>query len=517
MLSVLHHELGTLAAHRPVLDWKAVILVIALLVLRRRLCTGPYRLSRVLPRRLSRRATVVWCDRPFFGWSRSWLGLSRFSFGGDEDSVAIVGPPRVGKTAGVLIPQACMWAGSLVSTSTKPEVLRATAGRRLELAQRFGGRLYVYAPTATGLIEGLQPIRWSPLAGCREPRIAALRVEALITVAQVGRGMENADHWRSGAGRVLRPYFLAAAHHPQRPGDFAVVREWLSGHEFREPLAILTGLGSEGGQQWARELNGVAATPERERGSFFSAAMTTVKATADPAVLQSCSATDIDPVEFLTTRSTLFIVSPSEHQEAVAPLISALIESIVAAAYELHRHGRLPARLLLSLDELTNIAPLPSLESIVSQGAGQGVLTSWAVQSQAQLRQRYGDHTADAIWSATRCKVVFGGLADERSLEQLSRLIGDHRVRTRTVSGYALDSTRRVNRGYEWRPRLSPAELRGLPPKWALLLYHHRKPYVLRAPVAAGRWRMRRAFAPWPVASPALIMRLPVADGEEVA
>jgi hypothetical protein len=74
-----------------------------------------------------------------------------------------------------------------------------------------------------------------------------------------------------------------------------------------------------------------------------------------------------------------------------------------------------------------------------------------------------------------------------------------------------------VSRGYEWRPRLSPAELRGLPPKWAVLLYHHRKPYALRAPVAAKRWRMRRAFAPWPVAEPAPVVRLAAADGEEVA
>src|SRR5262249_44792716 len=43
------------------------------------------------------------------------------------------------------------------------------------------------------------------------------------------------------------------------------------------------------------------------------------------------------------------------------------------------------------------------------------------------------------------------------------------------------------------------AELRQLPPKWALLVYQERKPYVLRAPVAAKRWRLRRAFLPWPI------------------
>src|SRR5262249_4949053 len=149
-----------------------------------------------------------------------------------------------------------------------------------------------------------------------------------------------------------------------------------------------------------------------ERSSFFAAASTALKVTAVPRVLRSCSGTDIDPEEFVRTRSTLYIISPSEYQTQLAPLCAALVESIVFAAYNLHdAHVRprtsgldklartasnrrrlvtgqepLPAvdgppRVLLQLDELTNIAPVPSLETIVSQGAGRGVLICWIVQS----------------------------------------------------------------------------------------------------------------------------------------
>ena len=464
-------------------------------------CRAPYRLPRVLPWKLTARAAVAWRERPFLGWGRDWFGLTRFALATQEDSVGVVGPPRVGKTAGVLIPQALMWGGSLISTSTKPDILRASAGRRLQLALQHGGNVYLYAPTAKGPMEGIRPVRWSPLAGCRDPRIAALRVETLVQAAQTGRGIENADHWRAGASRILRPYFLAASHHPTRDGDFATVREWLSGHEFREPLAILGSLRTFGGDYWAAELRGVADTPERERGSFFSSAQNAVAATADPNVLRACGATELEPVHFLTTRSTLYVVSPSEHQEAVAPLISALIEYIVTVAYDLHRDGLLPARLMLGLDELANIAPLPKLESIVSQGGGQGVNTTWAAQSQAQLRHRFGEHAADAIWSATRSKLVFGGLGDGHSLDQLSRLVGDHQVKTQTSTKDRSSGVKRrhTTTGYEWRPRLTVAELRQLPPKWALLLYQERKPYLLRAPIAVKRWRLRHALLPWPI------------------
>lgn len=528
----LHALVMSLATHRSALVAIAVALSLVLWVVRQILCTGPYRLPRVLPWRVSRRPVLMWHTGPFLGWSRGILGQTRWAFGSREDTVAIVGPPRIsGKTAGIVIPQAAMFDGALVTTSTKPDVLRHTAARRLELARQHGGDVYVYAPTATGPIEGFEPVRWSPLAGCEDPLVAAMRVDALVSVAEVGKNVENADHWRTGAARILRPYFLAAAHHSRQPGDFALVARWLSLHEFREPLSILSSLRVEGAQEWAADLAGVAErTNDRERSSFFAAAQAAVKATAVPRVLRSCSGTDIDPAAFINTRSTLYIISPSEYQTALAPLCAALVESIVVAAYRLHdAHRPAPAfdparlaenvrrfvtgqepirqeeppRTLLQLDELTNIAPVPTLESIVSQGAGRGVPICWTAQSLAQLRNRYGDHAADAIWSASTCKVVFGGLADVPTLDQVSRLIGDHRVPTRTVSLDNDGFTRRRTRGYEWRPRLAPSQLRELPRRWTVLLYHQRKPYAMRAPIAVRKRRLRRALRPVTVVRPA--------------
>src|SRR5207244_3033034 len=151
----------------------------------------------------------------------------------------------------------------------------------------------------------------------------------------------------------------------------------------------------------------------------------------NPAVLASTSRTDIDFEAFLRTRSTLYIPISTEHQRLVAPLIAMLIETAVRTTYRMHRQGELPARHLLSLDDMANCAPLPALESIISQGGGQGVNVAWSLQSLAQLRDHYGVERAEAIWSATRCKIVFGGLIDEQSLDRLSGVIREERVRTR--------------------------------------------------------------------------------------
>jgi type IV secretory pathway TraG/TraD family ATPase VirD4 len=397
-----------------------------------------------------------------------------------------------------MVAQALVWDGALVSTSTKPDVLRATGTRRRQLAELHGGKVYVYAPTSPGRVEGVQPVRWSPLAGCQDPRIARHRVDALTEAASTGKGIENPDHWRAGAARILRGYFLAAAYAGPRPGDLATVKRWLATHALEEPVSILRQPGAVRGGQWADELDGLRNVPERELGSFYSAAETTLAATSDPAVLSSCSTTDLDVEAFVLTRSTLYVVSPSEDQEAVAPLVAALVESIVTTTYRLHREGRLQSRVLLSLDELANIAPLPRLESIVSQGAGQGVTIAWACQSLAQLRHRYGEDAAEAIWSATSAKVVFGGLGDERTLSRLSTILGDRlvgrKVHLATSGGQSSMST-------SWRPRLTAGEIAAIPAGWVLLLYREGKPFLLRAPIASKRRALRALMPPWEAVS----------------
>jgi type IV secretion system protein VirD4 len=491
---------------RRVVELLVTILIVGVVVLAVRIFKrGPYRLRRRVPRRLRMPARLTWIERPFLGWTRTWTALDGWAIGGPTDTVGVIGPHDSGKTHGLLVPQALLWGGALVSTSTKPDVLRATAGRRLARAHALGGRVHVYAPTTPPgeLVEGLRPMRWSPLSGCIDPQVVSLRVGSLVHATHVGRGVEDSTHWRAGAARILRPYFFAAAHHAVRPGDLSVVRDWLARREVDEPLEILEAMASFSGDQWAAELRGVAGTPPREQGSFYSAAETALAATSNPHVLRSCTGTDMDAAEFLTTCSTLFIVSPSEHQAAVAPLIAALIESIVATAYELHRAGRLHHRVLLSLDELANIAPLPMLGSIASQGTSQGVSMTWGAQSMAQLRERYGPDGAAAIWSETTAKLVFGGLSDQGVLQELSTLLGEHRVTMRGTSTASWSGERHRTRTRIYRPRVTPAELAQLRPGWVLLLHRNAQAWALRVRIAPASRTFRAGLLPWPVHRPA--------------
>jgi type IV secretion system protein VirD4 len=149
-------------------------------------------------------------------------------------------------------------------------------------------------------------------------------------------------------------------------------------------------------------------------------------------VLASCSANDLDIDEFLNSRSSLFIIGPSHQQQAIAPLMAGLVDSIAQRASELAaaRGGRLDPPLLLALDEIANIAPLQSLPSLVSEGGGRGIVTLWATQSLAQLRNRYGVEQQAAILAATTAKLIFGGLSNGEDLHNISSWAGEERQTT---------------------------------------------------------------------------------------
>src|SRR6266540_3992003 len=73
-------------------------------------------------------------------------------------SVLCFGPAGSFKTAGLVIPAVLEWTGPVITTSIKPDVLRATLRRRLAL-----GEVWVYDPLG---LSGVPAAQWTPLAHC---------------------------------------------------------------------------------------------------------------------------------------------------------------------------------------------------------------------------------------------------------------------------------------------------------------------------------------------------------------
>ncbi len=141
----------------------------------------------------------------------------------------------------------------------------------------------------------------------------------------------------------------------------------------------------------------------------------------------------------------------------MAPIVVAFLEEVRAGTYAAPRWARAPghhagdaggggggggrggggggaaAPLTLVLDELANIAPIPDLPAMVSEGGGQGLLTLACLQDLSQARQRWG-LAADGFLSLFGAKLVLPGIGDLATLELVSRLGGEIDVPARSVS-----------------------------------------------------------------------------------
>jgi type IV secretory pathway TraG/TraD family ATPase VirD4 len=436
---------------------------------------------------------------PADGYRRCWTGDLR-------DSVGIVAPPGYGKSSGVIIPAIMSWDGPVVATSTRGDLLQFCGNWRAQIAAQRGGTVYTYDPF--GSEPGVTSLRWSPLAGCDNPTICYRRVSAMVAVA--GHGISDGEHWRAGAGLILRGMFHAAA---LGGVDLAEVRMWLATQNTR-PAAQILNDHPRAARGWLADLQAVDKVGERERGSFYSVARNTLDATAEPTALASALTSDLDIDRFLGTCSTLFVVGPSHYQEVVAPLIVGLIDSITQRAAELAARslgGKLDPPLLLALDEIANIAPLRSLPALVSEGGGRGIVTAWAAQSLAQLRGRYGADGQQAILTATTAKLIFGGMSNGNDLRDISGWAGEVREPQATyyaggttpesamrgpTAGGGLAGEGDVGRmhaiGSLYRPALPVEALQQLPPLHAWLMYRSDPPLLvetrpagLMAPYAA--------------------------------
>lgn len=81
--------------------------------------------------------------------------------------------------------------------------------------------------------------------------------------------------------------------------------------------------------------------------------------------------------------------------------------------------------MLLALGEIGNLAPLPSLPALMTEGGGTGLAMMPVLQSLAQARDKWGENAANAIWDAAIVKIILGGSSSSKDLADFSSLIGE--------------------------------------------------------------------------------------------
>jgi type IV secretory pathway TraG/TraD family ATPase VirD4 len=346
-----------------------------------------------------------------------YLGTSKNSgawrFARSERAVLLVGPPRSGKTSGVIIPAVIAHSGPVLVTSTKPDIARATAEVRSP-----DGKVWLFDPTGTTRLPGLEVLRWSPVTSCRAWDGAVVMARAMT--ANVGAGTQDRSHWASRAQALLGPLLHAAAVHGR---GIDTVVDWVMRHELDDAGVLLED--DRCSKLAFGSLVGLLNTEARELSSIFSACADAVQAYTSEGALNAAKSPNFDPAAFVKSRDSVFISAAAEDQASVSPVVCGLLSEIRRETYRAHAAGRLKHRVLFALDEVANIAPLGELPQIASEGGGQGLALLAALQDLSQARSRWGAQ-ADGFLTLFGTKLLLPGIADKATLEAVSTMLGEY-------------------------------------------------------------------------------------------
>lgn len=392
-----------------------------------------------------------------------------------EDSILLIGPPRSGKGLHVVIPAILDAPGAVVTTSTRPDNLTVTLKARERL-----GPVAVFDPQhlAEGIPAGL---RWSPIRGCEDPLTAMIRATGLAAATELSSGgVEGGGFWEGKTRVALQALLHAAALDHRTPAE--LFRWTLDPAAAAEAVAILTGspLAATG---WAESLEAMLDSDPRTRDSIWQGVSLALAALADPRVLDSVSPSEgehFDPEQFIRRRGTLYLLATGAGAGNSAALVAAFVEDLVETARRMAARSpgaRLDPPLLLALDEIGNLAPLPSLPTLMAEGGGTGITTMPVLQSLAQARDKWSENQAAAIWDASIAKIVLGGASNSRDLQDLSTLIGerDEFTNSVTLGEYGSRSSQRSIRRV---PILPPDRIRTLPFGTGVILLRSAPPII---------------------------------------
>jgi type IV secretory pathway TraG/TraD family ATPase VirD4 len=376
-----------------------------------------------------------------------------------EESLYILGPPRSGKTRGVIIPLIKSIPGAAVVTSIRDDLITSTAEMRSEL-----GEVYVFSQHSDEFFKNnkhLKPLFWDPIVGCEDLNIAKRRADSLVNA---GSGLANSTEnkfWAITAADIITSYFHAAALAGYKIDN---VYQWANNHNSPIPSKILDDYGKS---VLADNLRN-KASDSKMAANNWAGVLTTLNVLSNTVIRNRLSPQfsnqAIDFTTFIKGKNTIYLTGTESNQEAIAPIIALLIEEIIATTRDIvaETGKRCDPPLSLILDEVANIAKLGSISSLLSTGGGSGIFTALVLQSNNQARNRWGAEEAGTMWEASTVKLILGGLSNANDLRDISLLGGINEDKDKK------------------EPNWSEAKIRGIPQGQALLIHRRLEPMKIK-------------------------------------
>lgn len=376
--------------------------------------------------------------------------------------------PRAGKSTGIAVPRVLRAQGAVLLTSNKSDVYAVTRAEREK-----AGTVWTFDPQ--GIAHTPREMWWDILSDCHT--IEGARRLAGHFVASVNDDQSKKDFFISAGQNTLTALFLAAARGGASVTD---VLAWLASPADRTPIDLLRDVDM---LAMAEQLQGTVRGAVETRDGIYETARQCVSCLLDPEILAwvtpDPTRPQFKPHEHVLGQDTLYLLSKDGGGSAagvIAGLADATMRAGVTAAERMG--GRLDPPMTAVLDEAANVCRISDLPDLYSHFGSRGINVVTLLQSYRQGSRVWGEAGMDALWSAATVKLLGAGLDDADFVEKVSKLVGNHDVRTASVS----KSKEGKSHSYSYRldPILPADRIRALPKGTALLLATGVRPALIR-------------------------------------
>ncbi len=270
----------------------------------------------------------LWVPGPVSG--RPYLGVigrvpARTLAAEPEVQPMVVAPPRSGKSSGFVVPWLLDHDGPALVLSTKRDIYDATAPYR-----RGIGRVWVYDPFGDRSERRVHAAGAGTHLAGRDPRRRSAWPQRRTPISSNAAN----EFWDKEAASMLAPLLHAAAIAQESMSELV---RWLDARDFTGAIGVLKGAGAAAA---ADQLEGVSRRDERNRETTVMSALNLLRAYRYPQVA-ACATGDLTPEGFLDGQAnTIYVVAAGHDQEALRPVILALVAAMYEAAIvKARKHG----------------------------------------------------------------------------------------------------------------------------------------------------------------------------------
>jgi type IV secretion system protein VirD4 len=333
-------------------------------------------------------------------------------YGGFRDSYAAFGPPGSGKTtwmaaAGLMAP------GAVLFTSTRADMADHTAATRARK-----GPVWFINPGGDGGYPS--SLRWSPLTGCEDPRVALEAAGALMHAAPKDATGKD-DYWDHQSKVMLHLLLHAAALTPG--SDIFQVRDWAYNPEWQQKaVKVLYARGAPGWGDRLAGLVGMALSDERYASAITGGVTSALAWLDDPALAdlaRPAPGEGFDARECIREKGTVYLIGADTPHNPLSPYFACFASYMWSTAKRMAADPdeqascklRLDPPLMMVIDEPAITCPVP-LDRWSAEAGGHGVVLVTGFQSLAQLPQKWGEHGGQVLMDNITVKMMFGGVTN---------------------------------------------------------------------------------------------------------